>query len=82
MNKIRICCDKGTSFIESEPKQSKWFSHNMHLQSRISKEENGLRIICSKGTASLWVKKVAKIHMYTSKIVVCNKGTKCSVYKL
>ena len=82
MNKIRICCNKGTSFIESEPKQSKWFSHNMHLQSRISKEENGLRIICSKGTATFWVKKVAKIHMYTSKILVYNKGTKCSVFKL
>jgi len=82
MNKIRICCNKGTSFIESEPKQSKWFTNNMHLQSRISKEKNGLRIICLKGTATFWVKKVPKVHMYTSKIVICNKGTKYSEIKL
>jgi len=79
MNKIRTCCNRGTSFIESEPKQSQMISPNTHHQSHISKEKQGLRIICSKGTAHLWIKKLPKLKaIQITKVIIQNRGTKRS----
>ncbi len=76
MNKIRICCNKGTSFIESEPKHSKWVGHNEHLSSRISKEKKGQRVTALKGTSTLWIEKIPRVMMYYPKILIHSRGTK------
>jgi hypothetical protein len=37
-----------------------------------------LRVTCSKGTTSFWITKIPKIHISVPKIIVFNRGTKCS----
>jgi len=76
MNKIRICCNKGTAFIESEPTQSKWFDHSKNLQSRISTEKTGQRVTSSKGSSTLWIEKTPKITIHLPKIRILSRGTK------
>ncbi len=76
MKKIRICCNKGTAFIESEPTQSKWFDHSKNLQSRISTEKKGQRVTSSKGSSTLWIEKTPKVVKYLPKIIIGSRGTK------
>ena len=76
MKKIRICCNKGTAFLESEPTQSKWFDHNKNLQSRISVEKTGQRVTSSKGSSTLWIEKIPKAVKCFPKIIIGSRGTK------
>lgn len=76
MNKIKICCNKGTSTMETEANTGKWIDHDENLQSHISSEMTGLKISSSKGTSSLWVTKIPKIVMYRPKILIQSRGTK------
>jgi hypothetical protein len=65
MNKIRICCNKGTAFMESESTQSKWFDHGKNLQSRISTEKMGQRVTSSKESSTLWIEKTPKFTIFS-----------------
>ena len=77
MNKIRICCNKGTIFMESESTQSKWFDHGKNFQSRISTEKMGQRVTSSKESSTLWMEKTPKFTLYFPKIRILSRGTKC-----
>lgn len=79
MTNVRICCNKGTKIMNSELNPSNWFIHNKNTQSKISHDGNGSKITSSKGTNSLWIKKLPKLEtIQTSKVVIHNRGTKRS----
>ncbi len=78
MNKIRISCNRGTTYIDTEPLQSKMIINDTSTQSRISQDRNGLRVTGSKGTSSIWITKIPKIHISSPKIIISHRGTKCS----
>ena len=76
MNKIRICCNKGTKFTMSEPTPNRWFDHSKNLQSRISNHKTGQMIISSKGSSTLWIEKTPKTTIVQPKIIIGSRGTK------
>jgi len=75
----RICCNKGTKIMNSELSPTNWFVHDKTTQSRISQDKTGHRLNSSKGTTSLWIRKLPKIETIQSlKVIIQNKGTKRS----